>query len=113
MIAPTTLAVAAIFSAEKRNGIEAGTRSFQSTDQRLAAYERIRSIACGSADCTPRSELIVTGKNVRYAAITDTRTHAARCEESSVTPAQPSQPNQARFPRPTTIMGEMTISGTV
>ena len=36
MIAPTTLAVAAIFSAVKRNGSEAGTRSFQSIAQRAA-----------------------------------------------------------------------------
>ena len=37
MIAPTTLAVAEILSAAKRYGSEAGTRSFQRIDQRLAA----------------------------------------------------------------------------
>ena len=65
MIAPTTPAVAAIFRAVKRNGNEAGTRSFQRISRRLAAYERISSTARGSADCSPRSVLIVTGKKVR------------------------------------------------
>ncbi len=37
MIAPTTLAVAAIRSAEKTYGSDAGTRSFQSTVHLLAA----------------------------------------------------------------------------
>ena len=37
MIAPITHAVAEIFSAEKTNGSEAGTRSFQSTERRSAA----------------------------------------------------------------------------
>ena len=37
MIAPTTLAVAAILSAEKTYGSEVGTRTFQSTVQRPAA----------------------------------------------------------------------------
>src|SRR5919206_1489150 len=72
MIAPTTLAVALTFSALKRYGIDAGTRKNQSTLQRDAAYERSSSCARGSADCSPRSVLIVTGKNVRYAAITAT-----------------------------------------
>src|SRR5438067_8819847 len=72
MIAPTTLAVAASFSAAKTYGSDAGTRSFQSTDQRLAAYVRISSSARASADCRPRSVLISTGKNVRYDAITAT-----------------------------------------
>src|SRR5437764_11876718 len=72
MIAPTTLAVALTLSALNRYGSDAGTRSFQSTGQRLAAYERRGSCARGSADCSPRSVLIVTGKNVRYAAITAT-----------------------------------------
>ncbi len=65
MIAPTTLAVAASRSAEKTYGSEEGTRSFQSTSQRLAAYVRISSSARGSADWRPRSVLIATGKNVR------------------------------------------------
>ena len=65
MIAPTTLAVAAILRAEKTYGSDVGTRSFQSTAQRLAAYVRISSSARGSADCRPRSVLITTGKNVR------------------------------------------------
>ena len=64
-IAPTTLAVAEIFRAEKRYGSDAGTRSFQRIAERLAAYERISSSARGSADWSPRSALIVTGKKVR------------------------------------------------
>ena len=65
MIAPTTAAGAAIFSAVKRYGNEAGIRSFQRIFQRFAAYERISSTARGSADRSPRSVLIVTGKKVR------------------------------------------------
>ena len=65
MIAPTTLAGAAILSAVKMNGSAAGTRSFQSTLQLLAAYDRMSSSARGSTDVRPRSVLIVTGKNVR------------------------------------------------
>ena len=72
MIAPTTLAVAATFSAEKTYGSEAGNFSFQSVAQRDAAYERISSSARGSRASRPRSVLIVTGKKVRYAAITAT-----------------------------------------
>jgi hypothetical protein len=37
MIAPITLAVAEIFSAENTNGSEAGRRSFQRTPRRSAA----------------------------------------------------------------------------
>src|SRR3954454_65585 len=69
---PTTLAVAQIFSAVNRYGIDAGTRRYQSTFHGLAPYVRMRSCARGSADWSPRSVLIVTGKNVRYAAITAT-----------------------------------------
>src|SRR5215217_3504098 len=72
MIAPTTDAVAATRRAEKRYGIDVGTRSFQRMSQRLPAYERMSSSARGSADWRPRRVLIVTGKNVRYAAITAT-----------------------------------------
>src|SRR5919204_3351499 len=72
MIAPTTLAVAETFRAAKMYGSAEGTRSFHSTRQRGAAYERISSRARGSADWRPRSVLMVTGKNVRYAAITAT-----------------------------------------
>src|SRR5579864_2677796 len=72
MIAPTTLAVADSRSAEKRYGSDEGTRSFHSTVHRLAAYVRISSSARGSAARRPRSVLIVTGKNVRYVAITAT-----------------------------------------
>ena len=72
MIAPTTLAVADTFSAAKMYGSAAGKRSFQSTRQLPAAYERISSSACRSADWSPRMVLIVTGKKVRYAAITAT-----------------------------------------
>jgi hypothetical protein len=35
----------------------------------LEAYERISSSARGSAEWSPRSVLMATGKNVRYAAI--------------------------------------------
>ena len=65
MIAPTIASGAAIRKAEKRYGSDAGTRSFQRIRQRPAAYERISSTACGSADWRPRSALIVTGKKVR------------------------------------------------
>jgi hypothetical protein len=65
MIAPTTHAVAAILKAAKRYGSEAGTRSFQSTVHRLAAYEFMSSCARGSADWRPRRALIATGKKVR------------------------------------------------
>src|SRR6266545_1584207 len=78
MIAPTTLAVAATLKAEKRYGSADGTRSFQRTSQRLAAYECMSSSARGSADCRPRSVFTVTGKNVRYAAITATRSLLCR-----------------------------------
>src|SRR5215207_1755348 len=74
-IAPTTLAVAETLNAEKRYGSDAGTLSFQRIDQRDAAYERISSSARGSAESSPRSVLIVTGKNVRYAAMTATENH--------------------------------------
>jgi hypothetical protein len=65
MIAPTMLAVADTLKAAKRYGSAAGTRSFQRILHELAAYERMSSSARGSADCSPRSVLIVTGKNVR------------------------------------------------
>src|SRR5687768_12143731 len=82
MIAPTTLAVAEILSAAKMNGSAAGTRSFQSTFHPLAAYERMSSTARGSADRSPRSVLIATGKNVRYAAITATAPQSSTGEGS-------------------------------
>src|SRR4051794_25594651 len=72
MIAPTTLAVAAILKAEKTYGSDDGTRTFQRTRHELAAYVRISSSARGSADWSPRSVLIATGKKVRSAAITAT-----------------------------------------
>jgi hypothetical protein len=56
----------------KRYGSDAGARSFQRIDHRLAAYDRISSTARGSAEVRPRSVLIATGKKVRYAAITAT-----------------------------------------
>ena len=65
MIAPTTLAVAEIFSAENTNGSEAGSRSFQSTALRSAAYERISSSERGRAESRPRSVFTATGKKVR------------------------------------------------
>ena len=76
MIAPTTLAVAAIFSAVKMYGSADGTRSFQRIVHPRAAYECMSSSAQGSADWSPRRVLTVTGKNVRYAAITETRTQS-------------------------------------
>src|SRR5580765_7120250 len=82
MIAPTTLAVAASFSAAKTYGSDAGTRSFHSTAQRPAAYVRINSSARASADWSPRSVLISTGKNVRYDAITATAPQP--CSEAAV-----------------------------
>src|SRR5947208_4961515 len=97
MIAPITLAVAEIFSAENTNGIDAGTRSRHSTFDRPAAYDRISSTARGSGESRPRSVLIATGKNVRYAAITATPTHGW-------TPFVPS---------PTTTIGAIASSGTV
>src|SRR5262245_46804964 len=97
MIAPITLAVAEILSAEKTNGSEAGTRRRQRIFQRPAAYECISSSARGSTAWRPRSVLIATGKNVRYAAITATETHG-------VTPFVPS---------PTTTIGAIASSGTV
>ena len=65
--------------------------------QRVAAYASISSNARGSADFSPRSELIATGKNVRYAASTDTA-------------FQPSTPFE---PRPMTTIGAIARIGTV
>ena len=73
MTAPTTHAVAATLNAEKRYGSAAGTRSFQKTDHSRAAYDCMSSTAAGSADRSPRTVFTVTGKNVRYAAMTATR----------------------------------------
>src|SRR5438067_12427097 len=97
MIAPTIARGAAIRNAENVNGSEAGTCSFQRIRQRPAAYERISSTARGSADCSPRSALIVTGKKVRYAARIATDTQ-------SVTPL---------VPRLTTTIGAIESSGIV
>ena len=76
MIAPTTLAVAAIFSAVKMYGSADGTRSFHSVVQLRAAYECMSSSARGSGESSPRIVFTVTGKNVRYAAMTETRTQS-------------------------------------
>ena len=62
MIAPTTLAGAAILSAAKMNGSAAWKRSLQSTVHRPAAYERMSSSLRGSTDVSPRMVLIVTGR---------------------------------------------------
>src|SRR6185437_13318275 len=97
MIAPITLAVAEIFSAVKMYGTEAGTRSCHSTRHRLAAYECISSTARGSTECSPRSVLITTGKNVRYAA-------------RIATAFQPWTPFD---PSPTTTIGAIARIGTV
>src|SRR5439155_23295810 len=85
MIAPTMLAVAEMRRAEKRNGSEVGKRSFHSTVQRFAAYERISSIARWSAACRPRSVEITTGKKVRYAEITATEIQAVTWIDASQT----------------------------
>src|SRR5215211_5396814 len=97
MIAPITLAVAEIRSAVKMYGSDAGTRSLQRTCQRLAAYDCISSSARESTDCSPRSVLIATGKNVRYAA-------------RIATDFQPSTPFE---PSPTTTIGAIARIGTV
>src|SRR4029078_1151381 len=72
MIAPTIPAVAEIFSAVKRYGSEAGRWRFQENLEVVAAYDRISSIARGSNERRPRIIAIVTGKNVRYVAMTTT-----------------------------------------
>src|ERR1051325_7971705 len=97
MIAPTTLAVAEIFSAENTNGSEEGRRRSQSTERRWAAYDRISSSERGSGESSPRSVFIATGKKVRNAAITETATHGW-------TPF---------VPRPTTTIGATARMGTV
>src|SRR5918996_2975563 len=109
MIAPTMLAVAEILKAAKRYGSEAGTRSFQRTFHALAAYERMSSSARGSADCRPRSVLIVTGKNVRYAAIPATGNHGG----SGSPPRPGSQPGHVLPPSHTTTIGAMARIGIV
>ena len=102
MIAPTTHAVAATLNAEKRYGMAAGTRSFQNTDHSRAAYDSISSTAAGSAERSPRTVFTVTGKNVRYAAIT-----ATRIQSFGV------QPAMLTFPRPTTTIGASARIGIV
>ena len=54
-------------------GSAEGTRSFHRIVHARAAYECMSSSAQGSADRSPRRVLTVTGKKVRYAAITATR----------------------------------------
>src|SRR5215471_2196251 len=83
MIAPTMLAVAETFRAVKRYGSDVGNRSFQRIVQRFAAYERMSSTDARSAALSPRSVAITTGKKVRYAAMTDTETHAVTWIEAS------------------------------
>src|SRR5690348_14916415 len=100
MIAPTTLAVADTFSAAKIYGSADGKRNFQRMRQLPAAYERINSSARRSAECSPRIVLIVTGKNVRYAAITATA------------PQSWKRPGSFGFSQTTTI-GATTRIGTV
>ncbi len=57
MIAPTTLAVAAILNAVKRYGSADGTRSFQKIVQLRAAYDCMSSTAQGSAERSPRTRV--------------------------------------------------------
>src|SRR4029077_5964656 len=102
MTAPTTHAVAATRNAEKRNGSDAGTRSFQNTAHSPAAYERMSSTAAGSADCSPRTVVNVTGDNVRWAAMI-----ATRCQ------AWGDQPRTETFPSPTTTIGAIATIGIV
>ena len=66
MIAPTTLAVAATLSAEKRYGSADGHAQLPE-DRPLARRVRLHQLDAprGSADCSPRTVLTVTGKNVR------------------------------------------------
>src|SRR5437016_2127317 len=78
MIAPTTLAVAAILKAAKRYGAAAGKRTFRSTSRDDDAYERMSSRARGSGERSPRSPAMVTGKKVRYAEMTATASHPPR-----------------------------------
>src|SRR5207245_5473667 len=77
MIAPTTLAVAAILNAAKRYGAAAGSRTLRRTSRVGAAYERMSSIARGSGERRPRTPAMVTGKNVRYAEMTATDSQPA------------------------------------
>ena len=72
MIAPTTHAVAAT---RKRREQERQRRPGRAASRARPTLRGVRAHqldARGSADCSPRSVLIVTGKNVRYAAITAT-----------------------------------------
>ena len=69
-IAPSTDVVEAIFRAEKRNGSELGTRSFQKVSARLAESTRISSSDCGLTDWSPRTMLARVGKKQMNAAIT-------------------------------------------
>src|SRR5438094_870320 len=69
-IAPSTEVVEAIFSAEKRNGSELGTRSFQNTSALLADSTRMSSSDCGLTDVRPRTMLASVGKKQMNAAIT-------------------------------------------
>src|SRR6188472_3294692 len=72
MITPTMDAVAAILSAVNRYGSEAGRRTFRYVDHADAAYDRMSSSERGSGERRPRIIAIVTGKNVRYVAMTTT-----------------------------------------
>src|SRR5262245_23503495 len=87
--APTTLAVAATLNAENRYGSAAGTRSFQNTDHSRAAYDSMSSTAAVSAERSPRTVLTVTGKKVRYAAITATRIQSSGVQPAMLTPPSP------------------------
>ena len=66
------------------------------------AYERISSIARGSADSRPRTVFTVTGKKVRYAEMTETRSQSVGV-----------QPAIERLPRPTTTIGAIARIGIV
>src|SRR3989441_11230532 len=68
-IAPSTEVVEAIFSAEKRNGSELGTRSFQNPSARLADSTRMSSSDCGLTDVRPRPMLASVGEKEMNAAI--------------------------------------------
>src|SRR5262245_7107627 len=68
-IAPIVASVVTTLRAVNTNGIALGTRTFRKTDDSDAAYDRMSSSAAGSTLSSPRTVLIITGKNTRPAAI--------------------------------------------
>src|SRR5712691_9776626 len=66
-IAPIKDSVALIFTAVKKYGSALGMRTFTNTTRSLAAYERMSSSDAGSTRVSPRSVLIMMGKNTSTA----------------------------------------------